>query len=139
MSNADKIALGFRALHNGDGLAWRSEFCECDHDVGHSPCHYCALHEALQGASKLEEENKNLRAKLKCESQHHALTIDVLGQTRVERDRLLRMVCSRPPTGPVDDCRIHGLAQVILEEDRQAEAFEPEEGGTMKAEGAANV
>ena len=42
---------------------------------------------------------------------------------------LREILCTCPPNGPVDDCRIHGLAQVMLEEDRQAEALEPEEGG----------
>lgn len=57
----DKITLGL--LANG-GDVWTNKDCECDPETGHSPCRYCAIHNALIYArSRIAE----LEAQLLCD------------------------------------------------------------------------
>ena len=53
MSVKEQIELAI--LANG-GEKWRNDWCECDPDVGASPCRYCAIFNALKIAQGLSEE-----------------------------------------------------------------------------------
>jgi len=46
-----KIDLGFLSI---GGREWKKSYCQCDPDVGMSPCHYCAEFAALQEADRLQ-------------------------------------------------------------------------------------
>lgn len=48
----EKIDLAFHAIGSYESsdivkVAWRRKHCRCDPDVGHEPCEYCAIYDAL--------------------------------------------------------------------------------------------
>jgi hypothetical protein len=62
------IDLGFRALHQTGGGDYREshpEYCQCDHDVGHVPCEYCALFDALKALDQLRARVAELEGALR--------------------------------------------------------------------------
>lgn len=42
------VELALLANNGGSGLEFRDDYCQCDPDVGMSPCQYCAIDSVLQ-------------------------------------------------------------------------------------------
>ena len=43
----ERIDDGLRALNQSNDTRFREDYCECDPSVGHCPCQYCAIYDAL--------------------------------------------------------------------------------------------
>jgi hypothetical protein len=65
MSDEPDVFMLAMWANNGEA---KTEFnqrnCECDVSVGHAPCQYCAIHDALTKAKKLERKLAEARAEL---------------------------------------------------------------------------
>ena len=41
------------AIRANGGTSWRKDWCQCEPEVGHYPCEYCAIHRALDHFKQL--------------------------------------------------------------------------------------
>lgn len=70
--NDDRIKMAFAAIDNSGSEEPKPEHCQCDPEVGATPCEYCAIVYALRYARTLETKVSDLRTM--CESLAYALT-----------------------------------------------------------------